>query len=247
MRIFITGGASGIGRAVADRFLGQGFAVGVVDISADAVGDLKGRNAAVFAIAADAADPNAVQSAVDSFAEHVGGLDALVTCVGLAGPTQNAYDVPNEEWDAVMRTNIDSHFYAAKTAVSHLKKSSNASISILSSAGSRVPFPKRAPYGVSKTALNMLARILAHDLSEDKIRVNAILPGAVGNARMEAVIEARAAELKMSQAEMRDDITSKMPFGEFVGEEDIADLLEFLVSDKAKFITAQLIGIGEFF
>ena len=247
MRAFITGGGSGIGLAIAQHLQENGWAVGVCDCDGEALAQVKRRTPSIQISHADASNAQELRAAIVNFAQFVGGLDCLVSNVGVSGPTSPFQDIDPEVWKSVMATNVDSHFYSARAAIPFLLESLNASMIFMSSGAGRVGFPQRSPYCTSKWALHGLAKTLSEELSRSGVRANVILPGVVDNDRMRDVVEARSGTTGLSQQEVWKQVLAKMAFDEPVPMQEIAHLAAFLASPQARFITGQLIGIGENF
>lgn len=180
----VTGGGSGIGRAVCLQLAAEGAAVAVVDRdeaaarSAAEVVVAAGGRAAAFV--ADVADGVAVRAAVDAAAERFGGLDHLVLCAGVSGGLGKTVDAVSEaEWDAIFAVNVKGQWLPVAAALPYLRRSARASIAIVASDSSLVASPGHLAYCASKGAVLMLTKALAVDLRADGIRVNCVCPSVV--------------------------------------------------------------------
>lgn len=180
----VTGGGSGIGRAVCLQLAAEGAAVAVVDWdeaaarSAAEVVVAAGGRAAAFV--ADVADGVAVRAAVDAAAERFGGLDHLVLCAGVSGGLGKTVDAVSEaEWDAIFAVNVKGQWLPVAAALPYLRRSARASIAIVASDSSLVASPGHLAYCASKGAVLMLTKALAVDLRADGIRVNCVCPSVV--------------------------------------------------------------------
>ena len=246
-RAFVTGGAGGIGFAIAKHLVELGWTVGVCDRSIEALRAATGSVPSLYCANADASDAEQMQVAITGFTDMAGGLDCLVSNVGVSGPTAPLQDIEVDAWKSVMAVNVDSHFLSARATIPFLLKSVNASMIFMSSAAGRGGFPQRSSYCTSKWALHGLAKTLSDELSRSGIRSNVILPGVVDNERMRDVVAARAELTGQSQEAVWQNVLAITAFNEPVPMQEIAHAAAFLASPQARFITGQLIGIGENF
>ncbi|MCJ2138354.1 SDR family oxidoreductase [Methylobacterium sp. J-026] len=180
LRVLITAGAAGIGRALVDAFLEEGARVFACDIDPEA---LDGLPANVGRCRTDVADRDAVAAMMTAAVAHLGGLDVLINNAGIAGPTGRVEEIAPEAWDQCLTVCLTSQFNCARLAVPHLRQSANASIVNLSSAAGKFGFALCSPYAAAKWGVIGFTKSLAIELGGDGIRVNAILPGLVPPAR----------------------------------------------------------------
>src|SRR5215472_11748966 len=172
----VTGGSTGLGLAIADRFAREGARVVITGRDHDL-----GRRAeqtlgpAAYFIAADAADPGAVTSSVDEAVAHLGGLDVLVNNAGV-GVTARLVDTPPADYDQVMNVNVRGYLLYAQHSHAHLARSRGCMIHIASDAGI---WSEQATglYSVTKAAIVMLGKMLALDAGADGVRSNVLCPG----------------------------------------------------------------------
>ena len=175
-RALITGGTTGLGLAIAERFLAEGARVVITGRDREL-----GRSAeqalghGVRFTAADAADPDRVAWSVDTAAEHLGGLDVLVNNAGV-GVTARLIDTPQADYDRVMNVNVRGYLLYAQNAYPHLARSKGCMIHIASDAGIWGE-QSIGLYSVSKAAVVMLGKILALDGGRDGVRSNVLCPG----------------------------------------------------------------------
>lgn len=240
LKVIVTGGAAGIGRAVVDAFGSEGAAVAVCDIDADALGTLPGQ---VLAERVDVGSPDALGRFIDGAIGRLGGLDCLVNNAGVAGPTAKIDDIDLGDWEKTLAICLTSQFVAAARAVAALRQSSNASIVNFSSVAGRVGFPLRTPYAAAKWGVVGLTKSLAIELGPDRIRVNAIMPGIVAGDRQRRVLEARAQKQGRSFAEIEKQAFSLTSIPEYVTPEQIADQVLFIASERGRTISGQAISI----
>lgn len=233
----VTGASSGMGLAIAARLADLGCPLAVTGRRADAleaaVAPLRARGARVVAIPGDVRDERDAAEAVARTVADLGSLTILVNNAGVigAGPLEST---PTEEWDRVLDTDLKGAFLVSRAAIPHLKGKPGANIVNVSSVTGRRPYVNVGPYCVAKAGLDMLTQCLALELAPHGVRVNAINPGVVVTNLHKAAnaVPDYAAFLERSK--------STHPLG-FVGEpQDAAELVAFLVSDRARWITGGL-------
>ena len=179
----ITGGTRGIGYAVAEALIRVGDKVAIVGTTSNGVMKAEGAlastsGAQVVGIAANVRDAASVQRAIDAAVARFGGLDVLVNCagVGVGGPIA---DLPQDEWDRIIGTNLTGVFNCCKAAIPHLRARGGGWIINISSLSSTGPFPGGAAYVASKAGVNAFSDALMQELRHENIRVTTILPGSV--------------------------------------------------------------------
>ena len=237
MRALVTGAASGIGRATCLRLArdssGEGCKaqIAAVDIAPAGAGleslvaELTGLGAEALAVHADMADPGAPARVVTSAVERFGGLDGVVSNAGINRPGRLVdYDV--RDWDQVFAVNTRATWLLAKAAHPALRASRGAIVAVGSMSGSNA-HANLGPYGPSKAAVIMLAKVLAQELGPDGIRVNTVSPGMVRTGMTAAVYadERLAAER-----------AGLVPIGRVAGPDDIADVIAFLLGPDARYV-----------
>jgi len=177
-RALVTGGTTGLGFAIAERFLAEGAQVVVTgrDVSLGRQAEQALGPGARF-VAADARDPDAVAASVATAADHLGGLDVLVNNAGV-GVTARLIDTPLADYERVMSVNVRGYLLYAQHAYRHLARSRGCMIHIASDAGI---WGEQATglYSVTKAATVMLGKMLALDLSADGVRSNVLCPGDI--------------------------------------------------------------------
>jgi NAD(P)-dependent dehydrogenase (short-subunit alcohol dehydrogenase family) len=244
MRVLVTAGARGIGRAIAERFVSAGAHVHVTDIDEAALSDCLSDVSGLAGSVGDASDATSVDRLVGEIGSRFGGLDVLVNNVGIAGPTGNVESYSDEDIEKTIQVNLTSQFYFLRRCVPLLRASTrNASIIAMSSVAGRLGYAYRTPYAATKWALVGLVKSLAIELGPDNIRANAILPGVVKGERMDRVIADRAKTTGISEDEMRASYLGKISLRRMVDGNDIANLALFLASDLACNISGQAIGV----
>jgi meso-butanediol dehydrogenase/(S,S)-butanediol dehydrogenase/diacetyl reductase len=231
----VTGGARGIGLAVARWFLGQGHAVALLDIDAQTLAQTDAELALpdrVLAIHADVSKPEQVQSAIQAVDQRFGRIDALVNNAGVA-VFKPILETSFEEWRHVLGTNLDGAFLCTQAAAPvMLRGGGGAVVNIASISGLRAS-TLRVAYGTSKGALIHLTKQQAVELGNVGIRVNCIAPGPV---------DTEMAKLVHSVA-IRSDYYDAIPLNRYGTPEEIAQGVGFLCSPAASFINGQVLAV----
>ncbi len=231
---FVTGAARGIGRAVAERFLAEGYAVALVDIDGPTLRATEKDLAAqgrVLALECDVAEPGQVQSAVDRTVAAFGRIDALVNNAGTA-VFKPLLETTYDEWSRVMAVNLNGPFICTQACAKEmLKHGGGAVVNIASISGLRAS-TLRVAYGTSKAAVMHLTKQQAAELGNVGIRVNAVAPGPVDTAMAKLV----------HTAEIRADYHDAIPLNRYGSEAEIANAVWFLCSDAASYVNGQTLA-----
>jgi rhamnose utilization protein RhaD (predicted bifunctional aldolase and dehydrogenase)/NAD(P)-dependent dehydrogenase (short-subunit alcohol dehydrogenase family) len=173
----VTGAASGIGKAVAAELVAQGAAVVTVDVAAGTgEGSASGQR---VDIVADVTDPDAARHAVESAVRHFGGLDVLVSNVGILPDSRRIDALDDDTWQRALDVNLTSHQRMLTAAAPYLARGLEPAVVIVGSKNVPAPGPGQAAYSVSKAGLTQLARVAALELAREGIRVNVVHPNAV--------------------------------------------------------------------
>jgi len=179
--VLITGGTRGIGRALAETLLRAGDKVAVTGTNEDGVVKAEtelARLGQVAAIVCDVRDGSSAELAARTVVEKFGGLDVLVNNAGVGVGVPIA-EMPHDEWDRIIGTNLTGVFNCCKAAIPHLRQRGGGWIVNISSLASKNPFPGGAAYCASKAAVNAFSEALMQELRYDNIRVTYVLPGSV--------------------------------------------------------------------
>ncbi|RBP08158.1 NAD(P)-dependent dehydrogenase (short-subunit alcohol dehydrogenase family) [Roseiarcus fermentans] len=244
LRVLVTAGASGIGRAIAQAFAAGGAHVHITDVDEAAVADTVSQIPGLSATAGDASSPQDADRAAADVGARFGGLDVLVNNVGVAGPTGVIDSLSDGDVERTIDINLKSHFYFLNRCVPLLRGSTrNPGVVAMSSVAGRLGYGNRTPYAATKWAIVGLVKSLAVELGPDGVRANAILPGVVEGPRMDRVIAARAAAEGAGFDAVRDSYLGKISLRRMVQAEDVANLALFLSSDLARNITGQAISV----
>ena len=242
-RVLVTAGAGGIGRAVAEAFLDAGARVHICDIDADALSAFADERPDLGSTVADVADVAAVDRLFADLSAVLGDLDILVKAAGAKRPTGPIETLAPEAWRQCVAVNLDGQFHCARRAVPMLKAGGGGSIVCIASTAGIMGYPLRTPYAAAKWGVIGLAKTLALELGDFGIRVNAICPGPVRGARMEAVIRDEAGARGVDEAAVREDYTKLNALRTLIDAEDIASMILFLCSDAGRRITGQVISV----
>lgn len=243
LRVIVTAGASGIGRAIAERFADHGARVHICDMSEDLIKQAKEARPELEAHLCDVSDARQVKQFFEAAITKLGGLDVLINNAGIAGPTARIEDIEVEQWNQTIDVNLNSHYLCTRLATPHLKKEREGVIINISSQAGRFGFALRTPYAATKWAIVGLTASLAKELGPDGIRVNSILPGIVEGDRIERVIRARAEATGLSYAETKQQSLNQISLRRMVSPEDIADMALFLCMPAGRNISGQAISV----
>ena len=191
--VLVTGGASGIGRACVEAFLGQGAVVAALDIS-PAVSDLFASDVAL-GISCDVTDDEGLQKAVAQVVSRWGGLDVLVCNAGIFPASQSLSEMDADQWDRSIQVNLTSQQRLLQACAPFLKLGFDPAVIFIGSKNAPAPGPGAGSYSVAKAGLTQLARVAALELAENGIRVNVLHPNAVFDTALwsEELLERRAA------------------------------------------------------
>ncbi|MDD9822359.1 MAG: SDR family oxidoreductase [Gammaproteobacteria bacterium] len=242
-RVMVTAAAAGIGRAIAGAFAEAGAAVHAVDIDAEAVARMNAELPGIQTTVADVAIEKQVAQVFAAHQKQVGGMEVLINCAGIAGPTALLEDIAAADWRRCVAVNLDATFLTCRRAIPLLRAAARGVIINIASTAGWHGYPLRAPYAAAKWAVIGLTKSLAMELGPAGIRVNAICPGSIDGARMDAVITAEAARKNMTESQVRRKYTDGVSMRTFIAAEDIADAALFIASNAASKITGQIINV----
>jgi NAD(P)-dependent dehydrogenase (short-subunit alcohol dehydrogenase family) len=240
----ITGGATGIGRAIATSLAGHGMRIAIADV------DLNAAEAAAAAIAPDAValrmdvtERASVDACFEEAAASLGQIDRLVANAGVSN-MKAALDLTDADWDFNFNVNTRGVFLTNQAACRHfIERGVKGTICNTASLAAKVGAPLLAHYSASKFAVVGWTQALAREMAKHGIRVNAVCPGFVrtGMQSREVIWEA---ELRgMTPQAVLDEYVSLTPLGRIEEPEDVAKVVTFLLSDGAGFMTGQAVNV----
>ena len=231
----VTGAGRGIGLAAARRFIAEGWRVALLDIDAallDGAMASIARPEATLAIAADVADTASAPSAMAAVRDRFGRLDALVNNAGTA-VFKPILETTAEEWNRVLAVNLTGPFLMTQAAAPLMAETGGGAVVNITSISGLRASTLRVAYGTSKAGLAHLTKQQAVELASLGIRVNAVAPGPVDTAMAKAV----------HTPEIRRDYHDTIPLNRYGLEEELAEAIFFLCSERASYLTGQVIAV----
>jgi NAD(P)-dependent dehydrogenase (short-subunit alcohol dehydrogenase family) len=240
MRVLITGGASGIGRATAGLLGARGHAVALLDRNGDLLAAgldaLAAAGVEAAGAVADVTDADAIEQAVSEIVDSLGGLDGLVAAAGIGGYTGDVTETGIDEWQRVVAINLTGVFNVCRAVVPALRDSGAGAIVNISSQFGLVGCLASPAYCAAKAGVIGLTKAMAVDHAPDAIRVNCVCPGPVDTPMLTADEPSR-----YSEAEDR-RTSGRMPLARHAKPEEIATTIAFLLSDGASYLTGAVIS-----
>ncbi len=227
----VTGGARGIGLATAQKFSAQGWRVALVDWDGSELQAVASILPDALLLELDVSKPADAQAIMEQTKKHFGRIDALINNAGVAdfGPIE---ETTFERWRAVMAVNLDGVFLCSQAAIPALKETRGAIVNIASISGLRAS-TLRVAYGTSKAAVIHLTEQQAAELGEYGIRANTVAPGPVKTKLAVAV----------HTQEIIDAYHDAIPLNRYGTEQELANVIAFLCSQEASYVTGQLISV----
>ena len=227
----VTGAASGLGKAIVEKFLEEGSKVIIVDINEDAGRELsENLGPRTLAVSADVGDANSIENLKKSITESFKKVDIVVNNAGVTHLPTPLDEVTEEDFDRVFRVNCKSVYLMAKTFVPNMKSQGSGSILNIASTAGVSPRPTLNWYNSSKGWMNTATRTMAVELAPFGVRVNAVNPVASETPLL-------ASFMGEDTPEMRQKFLSTIPLGRFAQPEDIANAACYLSSDEASMVT----------
>ncbi len=224
----VTGGASGIGRSIADRLRADGNHVATIDIA---------ESDTDFSYVADVTDRAAVALALDGVRSALGPITILVNAAGLTS-FRRFTNLTVGEWSKVVDVNLNGVFHVTQAALPDMLEAGWGRIVNISSSSTHSGSPYQSAYVAAKSAVNGLTKSLALEYGPSGITVNVVPPGSIDTPML------RAAEEKGLLGGSVDDIAARIPVRRIGRPEDVAATCSFLVSDDAGYITGQIVGVN---
>lgn len=237
-KVLVTGGASGIGRATARRFIEQGARVALLDRDAETLAaTARELGPGAVGVHADVTDENEVKAAVAEAVAQLGGLDGLVNAAGVS-LWRSLPEMTLEEWRRILSINLDGPFIVCHAAYPALKAAGKGTIVNIGSGAGLRPRQNFSAYCASKGGLVLFTKAIALDLAGDNIRVNAVCPGVVYTPMVERTLSRAPDREAAVQAFIARGVIKR-----FGTPEEIADAVLFLSCDESTFITGSALGV----
>jgi 2-dehydro-3-deoxy-L-rhamnonate dehydrogenase (NAD+) len=215
----VTGGAQGIGAAIARRLEASGAAVRIWDLGGSPP--------------VDVADPASIAAATQSALRDFGRIDILVNNAGISGVNRPTVDYPVEEWERVLRVNLTGTFLASRAVAPHMIEAGYGRIVNIASVAGKEGNPNAAAYSASKAGVMALTKSMGKELAKTGVLVNCVTPAAAKTAILEQMTEAHIEYMR-----------SKIPMGRFVTVDEIAALACWLASEECSFSTGAVFDIS---
>jgi len=232
----VTGGAQGIGFAIASRLLQSGAAVSLWDRDAEtlrhAATQLQGTGR-VSITTVDVTDPGAVERAADTSAKEHGRIDILVANAGIAGPNHKLWEYPIDAWKQVIDINLSGIFHCCRAVAPHMIRQNYGRIVNVASIAGKEGNPNASAYSASKAGVIALTKSLAKETADRNIAVNCITPAAARTRIFEQITQ-----------EHIDFMLSKIPRGRFLEVHEVASMVAWLVSEENSFTTGAVFDIS---
>ncbi len=222
----VTGGASGIGAAVAQRLLAEGAAVASLDLHAEA-------SEGIHALAGDVSRSQDVEAAVMEVERELGPVDVLVCSAGVSGKSLPSIEVPDEEWKRVLAINADGVFFCNRAVAPGMVERGYGRIVNLASIAGKEGNPMAVAYSASKAAVIGLTKAIGKDLARTGVVVNCVAPAVIETPILEGV----------SQAHI-DYMVERIPMGRMGSAEEVAALICWLASEECSFSTGATYDIS---
>ena len=226
-RAVVTGGAQGIGRAIAERLIASGATVTLWDRDPEELETTReALGSGAGGVVVDVADPDSVERAAASTIESAGGIDILVNNAGIAGPNATTWEYPIDEWRQVVDIDLNGVFYCCRAVVPHMIERGYGRIVNIASIAGKEGNPNASAYSAAKAGVVALTKSLGKELADRDIAVNCVTPAAARTRIFEQITQQHI-----------DYMLSKIPRGRFVLVEELASLVAWLVSAENSFTT----------
>ncbi|WP_395687217.1 SDR family NAD(P)-dependent oxidoreductase [Caenimonas koreensis] len=230
----ITGGATGLGYAIAQRLIASGGSVTLWDRdekAANKAASELGAKAGVVAV--DVASHESVQAAVKATLQISPRIDALVNSAGITGPNTKVWDYPVKDWQQVMEVNLNGLFYCCREVVPVMRDANYGRIVNIASVAGKDGNPNASAYSASKAAVMALTKSLGKELADTGVRVNCVTPAAVKTAIFDQMTEQHI-----------NFMLSKIPMGRFGTPEEVAAMVGWLCTEDCSFSTGAVFDLS---
>ena len=241
--IIITGSAGGIGRALTKTFSKEGCKVMLSDLSEqgcrEICSELSQNNQVIQAYPGNLAEKSYCEDLIAYTVEQFGSVDILINNAGII-PRGPILDTTDEMWRSCFDVNLTAVFYLCRAAIPHMQKQGGGAIVNTSSMWGLYPGPDHIAYTTSKGALAIFTRCLARDYAPDQIRVNAVCPMEVNTPMLRTGFKIRGLDPETAI----ETLNATVPLGRIAEPEDIADVIVFLASDDARYMTGACVEVS---
>ena len=230
----ITGGAAGLGFAIAQRMLASGATVTVWDLNPQALAAARGElGAGVHTVVVDVSSHASVVEAVRQTVAHHPVIDVLVNSAGITGPNVKLWDYPPEQWMQVQQVNLNGLFFCCREVVPHMRTRNYGRIINIASVAGKDGNPNASAYSASKAAVIALTKSLGKELADTGVRVNCVTPAAVKTPIFDQMT-----------AEHIQFMLSKIPMGRFGTPEEVAAMVTWLATEECSFSTGAVFDLS---
>ncbi|HEX3079645.1 MAG TPA: SDR family oxidoreductase [Puia sp.] len=231
----VTGGASGIGYAITEKFVGAGIRTVIIGRNQQKLAEAKDQLGELcIPVCFDLNDLKSIPKQVKQIEDKLGSIDILVNNAGI-NLKKEFTEVSDEEFESIMRTNVSSVFALSREAVKYMMKRGRGNIINISSMASQYGLPKVIAYTASKSAIEGMTRAMAVELSPRGILVNCIAPGFIATAMSGKALN--------SDAERMHKVISRTPLGKLGNPADVAEAAYFLASEKSGYLTGVILPV----
>ena len=230
----VTGGATGLGFAIAQRLLASHAAVTLWDMNAAGLDHAQAQlGPTASAVVVDVSDPASVAAAVRQTQLAHSAVDILVNCAGITGPNARVWDYPVDAWHQVMQVNLNGVFHCCREVVPLMRAQNYGRIVNIASVAGKEGNPNASAYSASKAGVIALTKSLGKELADTGVRVNCVAPAAVKTAIFDQMSEAHIAFM-----------LSKIPMNRFGEPDEIAAMVAWLCTEECSFSTGAVFDLS---
>jgi len=241
--VVVTAGGGGLGRVIAEVFSSKGHNVHICDIDSDAVSQALKDNPKLHGTVTDVGNREQLHQMFENARALMGHIDVLVNNVGIAGPRAPVEEMPEDEWQKVIDTNLNSCFWGMKEVLPEMKKRKHGVIVNITTSSTKTFPANRSIYNMTKYALEGLTLSVAKEAGPYNVRCNAVRPGMMNNERMRGILRRVAADLGKSEEEVLKGELQYISMRSMVEMKEVADMVYFLASDAAPHVSGQIVAV----